>query len=107
MILNKDCYWNILDYTFKNLHFIEEYTNPSEMINIETSVEEKCVWLNNLLEKYVSDSCPREAILSALHILLTRDMIKIIYVAQKKDYRIIDLTSKGYDEYLRYQNIIP
>ena len=37
MILNKECYWNILDYTFRNLHFKEgEHIIPSDVITIET-----------------------------------------------------------------------
>lgn len=37
---------------------------------------------------------------------MLRDLIKVLYVAQKKDYRIIDLTSKGYEEYLRHNQVI-
>ena len=33
-------------------------------------------------------------------------MIKVLYVAGKKDYRLIDLTSKGYEEYLRMNKIL-
>lgn len=107
MILNKDCYWSILDYTFKNLHFKEgERMIPSDVITIETDDETKNIWLKDIIEKYESERCPKEAILSAMHILLTRDLIKVLYVAQKKDYRIIDLTAKGYDEYLKKYNII-
>ncbi|MCR5708100.1 MAG: hypothetical protein K6G82_07485 [Ruminococcus sp.] len=105
MILNKEAYWGIMDYVFKNLHFIEECMNPSEMINIDTT-EEKNVWLGDLIKEYESEKCPREAILSALHILLTRDLVKVLYVAQKKDYRLIDLTSKGYEEYLDHMQVL-
>lgn len=106
MILNKDCYWNILDYIFRNLHFIEESMNPSDLINIDTSSDEKNVWLSELIKEYESESCTKEAILSALHVLLTRELVKVLYVAQKKDYRLLDLTGKGYDEYLKHKNII-
>lgn len=40
MILNKECYWNIMDYTFKHLKFIEDSMNPSDFINIDTDTEE-------------------------------------------------------------------
>jgi len=107
MILNKECYWNILDYTFKNLHFKEgDHIIPSDVITIETEDETKNIWLKNIIETYESENCPREAILSAIHILVSRDIIKILYVAQKKDYRIIGLTSKGYDEYLMRYNVV-
>jgi len=106
MILNKDCYWNILDYTFKHLHFVEDPLNPTDQINLDVDNEERCVWLKDIFEKYTTPSCSRETILSAFHILLTRDIIKIIYVAPKKDYRIIDLTSKGYEEYLKKYRVI-
>ena len=106
MILNKEAYWNIMDYIFKNLHFIEECMNPSELINIDTSSEEKNVWLGDLIKEYESEKCSKEAILSALHILLTRDLVKILYVAQKKDFRLIDLTSKGYEEYLKHMQVL-
>ncbi len=106
MILNKDCYWNIMDYTFKHLKFIEESMNPSDFINIDTDTEENKVWLGDVIKEYESENCPKEAILSALHILLLRDLIKVLYVAPKKDYRIIDLTSKGYEEYLRHNQVI-
>ncbi len=106
MILNREIYWNIMDYTFKHLKFQEECMNPSEMINIDTS-EEKNVWLGDLIKEYESETCTKEAILSALHILLQRELIKTRYVASKKDFLLIDLTSKGYEEYLRMQKIIP
>ena len=107
MILNKDFYWNILDYTFKNLHFKEgDHIIPSDVITIETEDETKNIWLKDIFEKLESENCPREAILSAIHILVARDIIKILYVAQKKDYRIIGLTSKGYDEYLMRYNVV-
>ena len=78
---------------------------PSEIINIDTS-EEKNVWLGNFMKEYESEKCTKEAILSALHILLARDLIKVLYVAQKKDYRLIDLTSKGYEEYLKHMQVL-
>lgn len=106
MILNTETYWKVLEYIFNNLHFIEEYTNPSEMINVETSVDEKCVWLGSIMKEYESEKCPREAILTIIHMLLMRDLIKVIYAAPKKDYRIIDLTSKGYEELLRHNKVI-
>ena len=106
MILNKDIYYNIMDYIFKHLKFIEECMNPSEMINIDTSSEEANVWLGDLIKEYESEKCTKEAILSALHILIQRDMVKVLYVAGKKDYRLIDLTSKGYEEYLRMNKIL-
>ena len=105
MILNNEAYWGIMDYVFKNLNFIEECMNPSEIINIDTT-EEKNVWLGDLIKEYESEKCPKEAILSALHILLTRDLVKVLYVAQKKDYRLIDLTSKGYEEYLDHMQVL-
>lgn len=105
MILNNEVYWKILDYTFEKLGFLEGCI-PSEMINIDTVTDEKCVWLNDVSEKFVNEKCPKEAILSAIHIMLMRDVIKVIYVAQKKDYRIIDMTGKGYDEYVKYKKII-
>ncbi len=80
--------------------------NPSELINIDTSSEEKNVWLGDLIKEYESEKCSKEAILSALHILLTRDLVKILYVAQKKDFRLIDLTSKGYEEYLKHMQVL-
>ena len=105
MVINKEAYWNILDYTFKNLKFLEECMIPSEIINIDTS-EEKNVWLGNFMKEYESEKCTKEAILRALHILLARDLIKVLYVAQKKDYRLIDLTSKGYEEYLKHMQVL-
>ncbi|MDO4864544.1 MAG: hypothetical protein Q4A05_10285 [Ruminococcus sp.] len=105
MILNKEVYWNLMDYVFKNLHFLEECTIPSEMINIDTS-DEKSVYLGNFIKEYESEKCPREAILSALHILLARDLVKVLYVAPKKDFRLIDLTSKGYEEYLAHFQVL-
>ena len=105
MILNKEAYWNIMDYIFKNLKFQEECVNPSEIINIDTT-EEKNVWLGDFMKEYESEKCPKEAILSALHILLSRDLIKVLYVAQKKDFRLIDLTSRGYEEYLKHMQVL-
>ena len=84
MILNKECYWNILDYTFQNLHFKEGAISPSDVITIETDDETKNIWLKDVFEKLESDNCPREAILSAIHILVARDIIKILYVAHCK-----------------------
>ena len=75
------------------------------MINIDTT-EENNVWLGDLIKEYESEKCPKEAILSALHILLTLDLVKVLYVAQKKDYRLIDLTSKGYEEYLDHMQVL-
>ena len=80
--------------------------NPSDFINIDTDTEENKVWLGDVIKEYESEKCTKEAILSALHILMLRDLIKVLYVAQKKDYRIIDLTSKGYEEYLRHNQVI-
>ena len=105
MILNKDAYWNIMDYIFRNLKFKEECMSPSELINIDTS-EEKNVWLGNFIREYESEKCTREAIFSALHILLSRDLVKVLYVAQRKDFRLIDLTSKGYEEYLQHMQVL-
>ena len=51
MILNKEAYWNIMDYIFKNLKFQEECMNPSEIINIDTT-EEKNVWLGDFMKEY-------------------------------------------------------
>ena len=105
MILNKDAYWNIMDYIFRNLKFKEDCISPSELINIDTS-EDKNVWLGEFIKEHESEKCTREAIFSALHILLSRDLIKVLYVAQKKDFRLIDLTSKGYEEYLKHMQVL-
>lgn len=105
MILNKEAYWNILEYTVERLSFIENPINPSELTAIDTS-EEKGVWLGDIMEKYTSSSCSKEAILSAFHILVARDVIRANYFASRKDHRIIDLTAKGYEEYLKKHNVI-
>ena len=105
MILNVDIYWKILDYTFEKISFLEDCI-PSEVINIDTTTEDKCVWLNELAEKFKSENCTKESILSCIHIMLMRDIIKVIYSAQRKDYRIIDMTSKGYDEFIKHKGIL-
>lgn len=105
MILNKDAYWNILEYTFNHLTFNVNPRIPSETTALEAS-DEYGVWLGDIIEKYTNDKCPKEAILTAYHILEVRDLIRTNYFASKKDHRIIDLTAKGYEEYLSKHNII-
>ena len=106
MILNKEIYWNIMDYIFLNNHFIENPTNPQEVIVLEQPEEGKGVWLKDIISKFENEKCPREAILSVYHTPEMRDIIRANYAAAFKDYRILDLTSKGYDEYLKYKGIV-
>lgn len=105
MILSKEAYWHILEYTVEHLCFIENPLNPSELTAIDTS-EEKGVWLGDIMKEFTTVSCSKEAILSAFHILVARDIIRANYFASKKDHRIIDLTAKGYEEYLKKHNVI-
>ncbi|MBR1823240.1 MAG: hypothetical protein IJ779_03280 [Ruminococcus sp.] len=106
MIINQEIYWNIMDYIFANNHFIENPQNPKDITALEFSEEGKGVWLKNLLEAFESDKCPREAILTVFHILEIREMIRTNYAAAFKDHRIMDLTAKGYEEYMKHKGII-
>lgn len=106
MVLSNSVYWKIVEYIIKNLHFLEECSNPSELINIDTS-DDNNIWLSSMIKEFIEEEkITKEETLSALHVLLSRDIVKILYVAQKKDFRLIDLTSKGYEEYLHHRRII-
>lgn len=106
MILNKDVYWGILEYTFNRLTFNANPRNPSEMTALDINDEEKGVWLSDIFEKFSTVASSKEAVLSAFHVLVTRDIIRTNYFASRKDHRIIDLTAKGYEEYLKKQGVI-
>ena len=106
MILNKDIYWNIMDYIVQNTHFMVDPINPQDVIALEQPEEGKGVWLKNIFSTFESDKCSKEAILSVYHALVMREIIRANYAPSCKDYRILDLTAKGYEEYLRHKEVI-
>ena len=106
MIINKEIYWNVLDYIFFNIRFIENPVNPKDITALEFSEEGKGVWLNKMIEVLANERCPKEGILTVFHMLEAREMIRTNYSGTYKDHRIMDFTEKGYEEYLRCKGII-
>ena len=106
MIVDQNIFWNILDYIFQNTHFIENPMNPKDITALEFSEEGKGVWLKSILEKFADSSSSKEAVLTVFHILETTEMIRCNYVAAYKDHRIMDLSAKGYEVYLKHKGIL-
>ena len=98
--------FNILDYIFQNTHFIENPMNPKDITALAFSEEGKGVWLKNILEQFADSSSSKEAVLTVFHILETTEMIRCNYVAAYKDHRIMDLSAKGYEVYLKHKGIL-
>ena len=106
MLISKEIYMNVMDYIFHNTRFIENPLNPKDITALEFSEEGKGVWLKLMMAALESEKCPKEGVLTAFHILESREMIRTNYVAQYKDHRIMDFTAKGYEEYLKIKGII-
>ncbi|MCQ2459965.1 MAG: hypothetical protein MJ081_06300 [Ruminococcus sp.] len=105
MKVTRKSYWDIVEYILENSHFIENTQNPKDITALDFSEEGKGVWLKNILEKF-SPVYSREEVLTVFHILEVRELIRMNYVAAEKDHRIMDLTAKGYEEYLIEKEII-
>lgn len=106
MKVSRESYWNVIDYIFTHSHFIEDSQNPKDMIALDFSEDGKGVWLKDILDTFTNERCTKEELLTIFHILEVREIIRMNYNATKKDHRIMDLTSKGYEEYLVMKDIL-
>ncbi len=106
MKISRSSYWNVIEYIFTNSHFIEDSQNPKDITALDFAEEGRGVWLNDILNTYTNERCSREELLTVFHILEIREIIRTNYVATRKDHRIMDLTSKGYEEYLIMKDIL-